>query len=128
MRDCPGCKLPLANDAICCNACGWNASPGVTERDPNWDRCVHEDRGERCANVGNFSPSTTGTMKDGKHVSGPWFCRQHLPARGRFVDGVYCPPPMGFAGLRAILSRSAPKPFDFEAEAERMAIQQEAAE
>lgn len=124
MRDCPGCTLPLANDAICCNSCGWTKT-SARDADPDWWRCVHEDRGYRCANAGSVSPSTHGQSKGARSMSGPWFCAQHVPAMQRYDQGVLCPPPMGFDGLRAQIKRAVPKPYDFEADAERLAIQQE---
>lgn len=129
MRDCPGCSLPLSNEAICCNSCGWVKDQSATSRPDDWWQCAHEDRGLRCANPGSISPSTHGTTKGAKHVSGPWYCATHVPTLQRMdLLGQICAPPMGFPALRAISGRMTPRPYDFEAEAERLALQAERAE
>ncbi len=127
MLDCPSCKKPV--DGLTCPFCGYSELPaivpGQVARDPDWWRCCHEDRGQRCANAGSISPSTHGQTTGTKSKSGPWYCWQHVPAMQQFKDGVRSPPPEGFfAGWRKKLG---PRPVDFEAEAERVALQNEPA-
>lgn len=119
MRDCPKCAKAV--DGATCPFCGYSELPATSrarERDPDWWRCVHEDRGQRCANPGSVSPTVHGGAKG---TSGPWFCWQHVPAMQQFKEGEACAPPMGFAALKALVKR----PYDFEAEAERIALQSE---
>ncbi len=123
MRDCAKCGKPV--DGASCPFCGYSDQPSTEQpkvRPADWWQCVHEDRGQRCSNPGSVSPSILGQTKAGKHVSGPWYCPTHLPTLRRMnAHGVVCPPPMGFDGLR---KAARGKPYDFEATAERLAMQQ----
>ena len=116
MKNCPACKAPV--DGLVCQACGTrdpNAPPEAQSK-PQMDRlCSDVTRGQRCAKVGSFSHSTTG--------SGPWLCWDHFsPNATRYVDGVRSGPPGGFTALKAKLAKAAPAKPDFELEAERAAI------
>ena len=127
MRDCPtpGCTNVLADNAIVCNACGWEA-PRATPAgkkapyDPLHGICEHVDRGERCAAPAGVSAST--------HGSGPRYCYRHFPLFvGRYSAGGRTPPPNGFEALRALTKRvpAGPVKPDYEAELEREAIREE---
>lgn len=121
MIDCSKCGKPVDGDI--CAFCKWQESRhGYSfAPDPEAQRlmrlCAHEVRGQRCAKPGVVSPSTMQGGRDGKDMR-EWFCWDHVPGLRQFKDGEECAPPMGFAALRAKL-----KPFDFEAELERRAIQ-----
>lgn len=112
MINCPSCGAPVAGPS--CQRCGY-AEPGAPPAARRgYDReahgCQHERAGQRCANAGSFSPSTTG--------GGPYFCWQHaVHVHGGDVRAG--PRPKRPAGLERL---------DAEAIAERLAIQQEAAE
>ena len=108
-RDCPECNSPC--DGSTCRSCGWTEH-GTTTRpaDPTRFLCHHEDRGQRCANLGTLSPSTLG--------GGPWYCWQH--ARHVHGGNAYGSQPPG--SVRRTLGF---KRLDAEEIAERLAIQQE---
>lgn len=112
MLDCPQCKLPLANNAVCCNGCGWSR-PGAASAASHF-LCSHEDRGQRCSAPGSFSSSTLG--------GGPWFCSDHFPPFRNWNSGQRTPPPATF---RAIAAKLRPVAIDVEATVERLAIQGE---
>jgi hypothetical protein len=128
MRECPteGCRGVLADNAITCNSCGWeapkrsaNRNGGAPEHRHPVDGhrlCDHEDAGQLCAGPGTFSSSV--------HGAGPWFCFAHFPAF-RNWNHRGTAPPNGFEALRALTHRVTPSlgAFDFEALAERKAIE-----
>lgn len=127
MRDCPKCTAPIANDAICCNACGW-AKPGTKPAGPTavggtldpmrWN-CVDVLDGQRCAKPGVYNASTQG---------GPnWYCADHFPPFRNMLSGRRAEPTEAF---RAIVKRMTMRPVgelieDQESRLEREAIQAE---
>lgn len=117
MRDCPECGKPVDGDA--CVACGYREAGASAQplRDPLWWVCVYVDRGQRCANPGSFRESTTGG--DG------WFCKQHYPPFAHRNSVRKTSPAGGFDHWRQQAGMARPKPVDFEAVAERLAIQGE---
>lgn len=102
MRNCPQCKVPLANDAICCNACGWT-KPGTQPKgataaggalDPLRWNCIDVEAGQRCAKPGSFSSSTQGGDR--------WYCADHFPPFRSMRSGQRAQPTEAF---RAIVRR-----------------------
>jgi len=122
--DCPQCLKPV--DGQTCPFCGYSELPATSllrPRDPDWWRCSHVDRGQRCANPGVYSPSTHGASADGKS-SGPWLCQAHHPyARFRAPDGTYAH--RTAEDFNALRAKIGPRRIaeDAEAIAERLAIQ-----
>ncbi len=109
MRDCPKCGAPV--DGVSCKECGeGKAVTGKGTSGQDW-QCGHYDRGQRCAGLGVWSPSTTGT--------GPWFCRLH---DGRAYVGHRTRPPGGFKQLQDVLRKESLQ--DAETYAERRALQE----
>src|SRR5574343_1652812 len=114
MRDCPKCGAAVDGPWFKTCGEGRTASAKQAPTDPTHGLCHYEDRGQRCGNLGTFSPSTNG--------SGPWFCRQHIPG-SRDASGQRTPD--GARKLAAIAASLRPKAIDAEAELERLAIQGE---
>lgn len=108
MRDCPECGFAV--DGLVCPRCGAGNTTFL---------CCNVERGQQCAKLGTLSSSTTG--------GGPWYCADHFPpfkGRGSKREA----PPMGFDALRRQARGKVPplpKPVDFEAVAERLALQDE---
>jgi len=101
-----------------CSGCGYGRSKQSTSTpvDPRRHLCCHEDRGQLCTKPGALSSST--------HGAGPWYCADHFPP---LRSGSKSTPPGGFESLRGLTKRVAPvlPAVDFEAIAERQAIEQE---
>lgn len=124
-RDCPECSSPVDGDT--CRSCGWTeGSKADRPVDPLRYLCHHETRGQRCGNLGTFSPNTVGDSKGGAHP-GPWLCWQH--ANHVHGGNPYVGPRRDAAsqdGLqRARAAIPQPRRLDAEELAERLAIQAE---
>jgi len=120
MRNCPKCSTFV--DGTTCQECGYSDIAKVqTVGYPDKWTCANIERGMRCADGARFFPGTRG--------DGPGYCWTHA----NFVHGGHpelgrpMPPPAGtFARLAELTKRVAPvKAVDFEAVAERAAIQAE---
>ena len=119
MRDCPQCKAPIANDAICCNACGW-ARPGTKPKvatasgalpDPLRWNCIDVDAGQRCAALGVFSSSTQGGDR--------WYCADHFPAFRSMRSGRRAEPTAAFREIAKRLTQPQPVGDLIEGQAHR---------
>lgn len=115
MKNCPECGAAV--DGLVCPHCQYrdaSAPLGRQGRPDHW-LCVHEDRGQRCANAGSLTESTRGSER--------WYCAQHFPLfAGRGYGQHRSAPAGGFKTLTDVLKPAA---RDFEAEPEREAIRQE---
>jgi hypothetical protein len=135
MKTCPtpGCGSQLADKAVACNDCGWEAPKrgnAAKERDPSEfvtityaggatvtvSRCCDVDQGLRCAEPGTLSMSTHASDKT------LWYCRKHFPPFRGHVREQSALPLGGFKPLRELVK---PKLLDPEAALERQAIQGE---
>jgi len=128
MRDCPKCTAPIADAAVCCNSCGWQA-PGSAARaisaavgtlgDPLRWVCAHEDRGQRCGAFARFTESTNG--------AGRIYCLDHFPPFGQMRAGKWSGPTPAFQAIKVKMRQFAdiPKDIDEESVAERKALQGE---
>lgn len=118
MRDCPNCGAHV--DGLRCSGCGFSEAGAGPVADPNRFLCEHVDRGLRCANAGTLTSNTVGPAGGKGAHPGPWFCARHFkPLRDGAQD------PNGAERIAEIAARYRPKPVDFEAQAERIAIQSE---
>lgn len=121
MIECPKCGAPV--DGPWCKVCGEGKGAAVKAlADPARYLCHHEDRGQRCGNLGTFSPNIFGDPKGGPHP-GPWYCPQHVPGSADPADTKRTPE--GARKLAAMLEFLRPSGPDLDAIEERKAIQQE---
>lgn len=108
-RHCPECGSSISKRGAC-TECSYGRSATSTD-DESW-RCIHGKDSDRCPNAGTIKANGPGGF----------YCATHRPNLPLMADGVPVPPPMGFAALRAKVRL---RPIDFEAEAERIALQNE---
>ena len=95
--DCPQCKCPLADKAVCCNACGWEPVSGPSSLDLT---------ARQWYGVCKYFPTIAARAKREVVPVGPDQPLDAQVSRGPLFGGQW-------------------KPHDYEAENERAAIQTE---
>lgn len=92
MRNCPKCEDPIANDAICCNHCGWT-SPNAKSKDADdvdsagrERRCAYHDAmGVRChKRASTFTGhARVGRCTEHNNIEGKQWQRAPIPEHVR---------------------------------------------